>query len=86
MTIDPSGVHVRENGGGTYQAGGHADVDEAVEPDDFTMDHGFWENHAWPIIATRIPQFEAVKVTHSNGPATTPTNTLDHNAVLGRHP
>ena len=25
LTIDPSGVHVRENGGGTYQCGGHSD-------------------------------------------------------------
>lgn len=45
LTIDPSGVHVRENGGGTYQAGGHSDIDPAVDYDDFTMDHGIWESH-----------------------------------------
>ena len=39
LTIDPSGVHVRENGGGTYQCGGHSDIDPAVDPDDFIMDH-----------------------------------------------
>ncbi len=38
LTIDPSGVHVRENGGGTYQCGGHADVDPAVDYDDYVMD------------------------------------------------
>jgi len=27
LTIDPSGIHVRENGGGTYQCGGHSDID-----------------------------------------------------------
>ncbi|SPH22398.1 Sarcosine oxidase subunit beta [Ascidiaceihabitans donghaensis] len=85
LTIDPSGVHCRENGGGTYQAGGHADIDPAVDYDDFNMDHSFWENHAWPILATRIPQFEAVKVTHSWA-GHYAYNTLDHNAVLGRHP
>ena len=31
LTIDPSGVFVREVGGGTYMAGGHADVDPAVD-------------------------------------------------------
>ncbi|MGB0799987.1 MAG: NAD(P)/FAD-dependent oxidoreductase, partial [Planktomarina sp.] len=44
LTIDPSGVHVRENGGGTYQAGGHLDVDPAVEYDDFIMDHNIWQD------------------------------------------
>jgi hypothetical protein len=43
-------------------AGGHADVDPAVEFDDFAMDHGLWMDKIWPYIATRIPAFEAVKV------------------------
>ena len=84
-TIDPSGVHVRENGGGTYQAGGHADVDPAVDYDDFAMDHGLWENHIWPVLATRIPQFEAIKVT-AEWAGHYAMNTLDHNAILGPHP
>ena len=33
LTIDPSGVFVREVGGGTSMAGGHADVDPAQQPD-----------------------------------------------------
>ena len=85
LTIDPSGVHVRENGGGTYQAGGHADVDPAVDYDDFVMDHGLWENHIWPVLATRIPQFEAIKVT-AEWAGHYAMNTLDHNAILGPHP
>lgn len=85
LTIDPSGVHVRENGGGTYQCGGHAAVDPGVDPDDFAMDHSLWENHVWPIIATRIPQFEAVKV-QSEWTGHYAMNTLDHNAITGPHP
>ncbi|ABD56413.1 NAD(P)/FAD-dependent oxidoreductase [Jannaschia sp. CCS1] len=85
LTIDPSGVHCRENGGGTYQAGGHADIDPAVEYDDFHMDHSLWENHVWPILATRIPAFEAVKV-QSEWAGHYSVNTLDHNAILGPHP
>ncbi|MEO0667323.1 MAG: FAD-binding oxidoreductase [Pseudomonadota bacterium] len=85
LTIDPSGVHVRENGGGTYQAGGHADMDPAVDYDDFAMDHGLWEAHVWPVLATRIPQFEAIKVT-AEWAGHYAMNTLDHNAILGPHP
>ena len=85
LTIDPSGVHVRENGGGTYQAGGHADVDPAVDYDDFAMDYSLWEAHVWPVLATRIPQFEAIKVT-AEWAGHYAMNTLDHNAILGPHP
>ena len=85
LTIDPSGVHVRENGGGTYQCGGHSDVDPAVAYDDFVMDHAMWENHVWPILATRIPQFEAIKVTNEWA-GHYAMNTLDHNAITGPHP
>ncbi len=85
LTIDPSGVHVRENGGGTYQAGGHADIDPAVDYDDFAMDHSIWENHIWPAIATRIPQFDAIKV-QSEWAGHYAYNTLDHNAIIGPHP
>ena len=84
LTIDPSGVHVREHGGGTYQAGGHAEIDPAVPFDDFTMDHALWENHIWPALATRIPQFEAIKV-QSEWAGHYAMNTFDHNAIMGPH-
>lgn len=84
LTIDPSGVHVRENGGGTYLAGGHADHDPAVDFDDFEMDHDIWQDFIWPALATRIPQFEAIKVT-SEWAGHYAYNVFDHNAVLGPH-
>ncbi|MBM1690732.1 NAD(P)/FAD-dependent oxidoreductase [Sulfitobacter geojensis] len=84
LTIDPSGVHVRENGGGTYQCGGHSDVDPAVDYDDYTMDFSIWENYVWPILATRIPQFEAIKV-QSEWAGHYAMNTFDHNAIMGPH-
>lgn len=85
LTIDPSGVHMRENGGGTYMAGGHSDVDPAVPFDDFTMDHGLWMDHIWPVIATRVPQFEAIKVINEWA-GHYAMNVFDHNAILGPHP
>ena len=85
LTIDPSGVHVRENGGGTYQCGGHAKADPAVAYDDFAMDPDIWEDVVWPTIATRIPQFEAIKV-RSEWAGHYSMNTFDHNAIVGPHP
>jgi len=85
LTIDPSGVHFRQDGPQTYLAGCPADPDPAVAYGDFTMDHGRWESHVWPIIATRIPQFEAIKVV-TEWAGHYAYNTLDQNAILGRHP
>ncbi|MFK7745536.1 MAG: NAD(P)/FAD-dependent oxidoreductase [Roseobacter sp.] len=84
LTIDPSGVHFRSDGR-YYLAGGPPDDDPAVELDDFAADHSLWEEKFWPIIATRIPQFERIKlvnmwVGHYD------FNTLDQNAIVGPHP
>lgn len=84
LTIDPSGVHCRENGSGTYQCGGHSDVDPAVEFDDFAVDQSLWENHVWPVLANRIPQFESIKLTNEWGGHYS-MNTFDHNAIMGPH-
>lgn len=84
LTIDPSGVHVRENGNGTYQCGGHPEIDPAVDYDDFAMDYSLWQEHVWPILATRIPQFEAIKVT-SEWAGHYAYNVFDHNAIMGPH-
>lgn len=85
LTVDPSGVHVRENGGGTYMCGAHGEDDPKVDYDDFVMDHEIWQDHVWPILATRIPQFEAIRIT-SEWAGHYAYNTLDQNAVLGPHP
>lgn len=85
LTIDPTGVHMRENGGGTYMIGAHDPVDPAVDPDDFAIDHDFWENHVWPIVATRIPRFEALRI-QTEWVGHYAYNTLDQNAIIGPHP
>lgn len=84
LTIDPTGVHMRTDGR-YYLAGGAPDADAAVADDDFIADHSLWEEKFWPIIATRIPQFEEIKlinmwVGHYD------YNTLDQNAIIGPHP
>ena len=83
LTIDPSGVHMRTDGT-YYLAGCPPEVDPAVDPDDFEADHDIWMNRLWPIIATRIPQFEAIRVVNS-WVGHYAFNTLDQNAILGPH-
>src|SRR5690606_33242340 len=85
LTIDPSGVHVRPEGTSYYMAGGHAEHDPAVDPADFDMDHALWQDHVWPVLATRIPQFEAVKVLREWA-GHYAYNVLDQNAITGPHP
>ncbi|WP_113912437.1 NAD(P)/FAD-dependent oxidoreductase [Roseovarius dicentrarchi] len=85
LTVDPSGVHVRQDSKDTYMAGAHSHIDPAVDPDDFEMDHSIWQDHVWPAIATRIPQFEAIKVLREWA-GHYAMNTLDHNAITGPHP
>ena len=85
LTIDPSGVHFRTDSDTTYLVGAHADPDPAVAFDDFAMDHAIWQDHVWPILATRIPAFEAVKVVREWA-GHYDYNTLDQNAIVGPHP
>ena len=84
LTIDPSGVHMRQDGPQTYLAGCPADPDPAVDPDDFQMDHNRWQDHVWPTIATRIPQFDALKIV-TEWAGHYAFNTLDQNAIIGPH-
>ncbi len=85
LTIDPSGVHVRQDGTDYFLAGAKGLDDPAVDYDDFTMDYTLWDAHVWPILATRIPQFEAVRVTNEWA-GHYAYNTFDHNALIGAHP
>lgn len=83
LTIDPSGVHMRTDGA-YYLAGCPPDDDPAVDYDDYEQDHSLWQEKVWPIVATRIPQFEAIKLINSWA-GHYAFNTLDQNAILGPH-
>ncbi|MGC1496813.1 MAG: FAD-binding oxidoreductase [Sulfitobacter sp.] len=83
LTIDPSGVHMRSEGK-YYLAGCPPDVDPDVAYDDFGFDHALWQEKVWPIVATRVPAFEQVKVINE-WVGHYAFNTFDQNAILGRH-
>ena len=83
LTIDPSGVHMRTDGR-YYMAGCPPDDDGPVDYTDFADDHAIWEDKVWPVIATRVPQFEAIKLRRS-WVGHYAYNSLDQNAILGPH-
>lgn len=84
LTIDPSGVHVRSDGG-AFMAGCAPDPDPAVDYDDFDMvDRDIWEELVWPTLASRIPAFEQIKV-KANWVGHYAHNTVDHNVIIGPH-
>jgi len=55
-----------------------------IDYDDFVQDHSIWEEKAWPTIANRIPQFEAIKLINSWA-GHYAFNVLDQNAIIGPH-
>ncbi len=85
LTIDPSGIHVRQDGPDTYLAGSKGLIDDPVNFDDFSFEANLWEDYVWPKIANRIPAFEAIKV-KSEWAGHYAYNTLDQNAIIGPHP
>ena len=85
LTIDPSGVHMRSDGANYLCGCPPDDGDPAAAFDDFAMDHDIFERKLWPVLAHRVPAFEAIKVLNS-WVGHYAYNTLDQNAVIGAHP
>jgi len=84
LTIDPSGIHVRQDGPKTYLAGSKGFSDVQADFDDFSMDPNLWEDYVWPTIANRIPAFESIKIV-TEWVGHYAFNTLDQNAIIGPH-
>lgn len=84
MVIDPSGAYFRPEGAGFIMGiapPAHADP----ECHDFNVQHELFEEVLWPILAERVPAFQALRVQRSWA-GHYDMNTLDHNLILGAHP
>jgi FAD-dependent oxidoreductase domain-containing protein 1 len=82
LVVDTSGVWFRPEGEGQFIGG----ISPADDPDDLPLEvnHQEWDDVIWPALATRVPAFEAVKVTGSWA-GYYEYNTLDQNGVIGPH-
>lgn len=84
MLIDPSGVYVRPEGD-IYIAGTAPAADDDPPATDFEVDHGFFEETIWPVLATRVPPFEAIRPGRAWA-GHYDFNTVDQNAIVGPVP
>jgi glycine/D-amino acid oxidase-like deaminating enzyme len=84
MVIDPTGAYFRPEGEG-YLCGIAPSPEHDPECHDFEVQHSLFEEVLWPILAARVPGFEALRLQRSWA-GHYDMNLLDHNAILGAHP
>ncbi len=84
LAVDPSGVWVRPEGA-FYLTGVSQAEENDLPTQNLDVDHYLFDEIIWPILAHRIPAFEAVKVVQSWA-GHYDYHVLDQNAVLGPHP
>ncbi len=84
LVIDPSGVYWRPEGR-NYLCGLSPPEDQDPDCEDFEIDHSWFDDEIWPILAHRVPAFAEIKV-QSAWAGLYEYNTFDQNAILGRHP
>jgi glycine/D-amino acid oxidase-like deaminating enzyme len=86
LVIDPSGVWFRpERVPGRFLGGApprHGDPDDV--PLD-QVDHGLFDEVIWPVLAARVPAFDALRVT-ACWAGYYEMNTVDHNGLVGPLP
>ncbi|MGL5448231.1 MAG: NAD(P)/FAD-dependent oxidoreductase [Rhabdaerophilum sp.] len=83
LIIDKSGVWWRPEGEG-YICGYSPDDDNEIDQkDDFEVDWPLFEEIIWPVLAHRVPAFEAIRPGRAWA-GHYDMHRLDHNAVVGR--
>jgi FAD-dependent oxidoreductase domain-containing protein 1 len=84
LTIDASGVWFRPEGrfylAGTTPAEGNDPAGAPLE-----VQHQEWDDMVWPMLAGRVPAFEAAKVVNAWA-GYYEYNTFDQNGIVSRHP
>jgi FAD-dependent oxidoreductase domain-containing protein 1 len=85
LIIDPSGLWFRPEG--AFFLSGISPAEGAEDPDDapLEVDDRLFYDTIWPILASRVRAFEAVKLIRSWA-GYYELNIIDHNGIVGPHP
>ena len=84
LIVDVSGVYCRPEGQ-YFVCGVSPPEDQDPPTQDFSIDYHLFDDVVWPALAHRVPVFEAIKQVNAwSGHYA--YNTLDQNAIVGRHP
>lgn len=84
MVIDPTGAYFRPEGEG-FIAGIAPSADQDPPCFDFDVQHELFDDLLWPLLAERVPGFEALRLVRSWA-GHYDMNLLDQNLILGAHP
>jgi glycine/D-amino acid oxidase-like deaminating enzyme len=84
LVVDPGGVWFRPEGRG-FIAGAPPRDDTADEAPLEAIDHAWFDERIWPLLAARVPAFEALRV-RSAWAGYYEMNTFDHNGLAGALP
>jgi len=84
LVIDPTGLYFRPEGDG-FLCGLAPPDSQDPECHDFEVPLAAFEDLLWPLLAHRVPGFEAARL-KSAWAGHYDVNLLDHNAILGPHP
>lgn len=84
LLVDPSGFYLRPEGK-HFLSGLSPPPAEEPAILDWEVDYSWFEEHIWPLLAERIPAFEAIKVINA-WVGHYDFNAHDENGIIGRHP
>jgi len=84
LVVDPGGIYFRPEGK-QFLCGMSPPENLDPETDDTSIDNSLFEEVIWPVLANRVPAFDAIRREHAWA-GHYAYNVIDQNAILGYHP